>query len=328
MATNMVESLPESLSGGTRQMLIGADWVDAASGESFETLNPATEELLATIPFAAAEDVDRAVRRARLAFAEGSPWRRLPPAERGKLLHRIGDLILAHTEELALLDSLDNGKPLSFARKVDVPAAADMFHYMAGWTTKIEGNTIPLTGASPGRFLAFTLKEPVGVVAQIIPWNFPLIMAAMKLGPALACGCTVVLKPAEQTPLSALRLGELCLEAGLPEGVLNIITGDAVAGAALAAHPDVDKVAFTGSTEVGKRIVAAAAGNLKKVSLELGGKSPNVVFADADLSRAIPGRRTRSSSIRARSARPGRGSTSSVRCSTRSWTASSQRRAS
>jgi phenylacetaldehyde dehydrogenase len=289
MATMLVESLPDSLRNGSRQMLIGADWIDAVSGETFETLNPATEDVLANVPFAGSEDVDRAVAAARAAFAEGSAWRRMPPSERGKILHHIGDLIVEHGDELALLDSLDNGKPLTMAKLVDVPASADMFHYMSGWATKIEGNTIPWTNAPPGRFLSFTLKEPVGVVAQIIPWNFPLIMAATKLGPALAAGCTIVLKPAEQTPLSALRLAELCLEAGLPEGVLNVVTGDGTTGAALAAHPDVDKVAFTGSTEVGRLIVQAAAGNLKKVTLELGGKSPNVVYADADIERAIAG---------------------------------------
>ncbi|HLY58431.1 MAG TPA: aldehyde dehydrogenase family protein, partial [Stellaceae bacterium] len=205
-------------------------------------------------------------------------------------LHRVGDLILENAEELALLDSLDNGKPLSMARLIDVPASADMFHYMAGWPTKIEGNTIPWSDAPPDRFLAFTLREPVGVVAQIIPWNFPLLMAAWKLAPALAAGCTLVLKAAEQTPLSALRLAELVLEAGFPAGVVNIISGfGETAGAALAGHPDVDKVAFTGSTEVGKLIVKAAAGNLKKVTLELGGKSPAIVMPDADLDRAIPG---------------------------------------
>jgi len=190
------------------------------------------------------------------------------------------------------LESLDNGKPLTVARAADVPLAVDLFRYMAGWATKIEGNTIPISVPyAPGaKFLAYTTRDPIGVVGQIIPWNFPLLMAAWKLGPALAAGCTVVLKPAEQTPLSALRLGELAIEAGFPEGVLNIVTGfGETAGAALSAHPDVDKVAFTGSTEVGKLILQAAAGNLKKVTLELGGKSPNVVFNDADLKSAIPG---------------------------------------
>jgi phenylacetaldehyde dehydrogenase len=204
----------------------------------------------------------------------------------------LGDLLEENLEEFAELESLDNGKPLTVARAADVPLAADLFRYMAGWATKIEGNTIPISVPyTPGaRYLAYTLREPVGVVGQIIPWNFPLLMAAWKLGPALATGNTVVLKPAEQTPLTALRLGELIQQAGFPDGVVNIVPGyGETAGAALAAHPDVDKVAFTGSTEVGKLILQAAAGNLKKVSLELGGKSPNIVFADVDLDAAIAG---------------------------------------
>jgi phenylacetaldehyde dehydrogenase len=275
-----------------KQNLIGGQWIPAASGRSFEVLNPADASLLCRVAESQAEDVNRAVRSARKAF-ESDGWKRMTPSERGKLLWRVGDLILEHADELAELESLDNGKPRSVARVADVPLAADLFHYMAGWATKIEGHTIPISVPyAPGaRFHAFTLREPVGVVGQIIPWNFPLLMAAWKLGPALATGNCVVLKPAEQTPLSALRLGELLLEAGLPEGVLNIVTGfGETAGAALAAHPDVDKIAFTGSTEVGKLIVQAAAGNLKKVSLELGGKSPNVVFRDApDLQQAISG---------------------------------------
>ena len=210
----------------------------------------------------------------------------MTPSERGRLIWKLGDLIDQHIEEFAFLESLDNGKPLTVARAADVPLAAELFRYMAGWATKIEGNTIPLSVpyTPKAKYLSYTLREPVGVVGQIIPWNFPLLMAAWKLGPALATGCTVVLKPAEQTPLSALRLGELIMEAGFPEGVVNIVPGyGETAGAALAAHMDVDKVAFTGSTEVGKLIVHAATGNLKKVSLELGGKSPNVVFKDADL---------------------------------------------
>ncbi len=217
----------------------------------------------------------------------------MTPSERGKLIWKIGDLILEHADELAELESVDNGKPRVVARVADVPLAADIFHYMAGWATKIEGNTIPISVPyAPGaNFHAFTLREPIGVVGQIIPWNFPLLMAAWKLAPALTTGNCVVLKPAEQTPLTALRLGELILEAGLPEGVVNIVTGfGETAGAALASHDDVDKIAFTGSTEVGKIIVRAAAGNLKKVSLELGGKSPNIIFKDAgDLNAAIAG---------------------------------------
>jgi phenylacetaldehyde dehydrogenase len=274
-----------------RKLLIDGEWVEAASGRTFETIDPATEEVLAEVAHGDAEDVERAVRAARRAFAYGSEWRRMTPSDRGRLLHRIGDLILEHADELATLESMDNGKPRAIARVADVALAADLFHYMAGWATKLEGATIPISGVTaPGaQFHAYTLREPVGVVGQIIPWNFPLLMAAWKLGPVLACGCTVVLKPAEQTPLSALRMGELIQEAGLPAGVLNIVTGFGDAGAAIAAHPGVDKVAFTGSTEVGKKIVQAAAGNLKKVTLELGGKSPQIVMNDADLEVAIPG---------------------------------------
>jgi len=230
------------------------------------------------------------VKAARKAFT--GPWSRLTASERGRLIWKLADLLEAHLDEFALIETLDNGKPLAVARAADVPLAVDLFRYMAGWATKLEGTTIPISVPyTPGaKYLAYTLREPVGVVAQIIPWNFPLLMAAWKLGPALASGCTVVLKPAEQTPLSALRLGQLFSEAGFPDGVVNIVPGyGETAGAALASHPDVDKVAFTGSTEVGKLIVHAATGNLKKVSLELGGKSPNVVFKDADLDTAIAG---------------------------------------
>jgi phenylacetaldehyde dehydrogenase len=272
--------------------LIGGKWVCAGSGKSFEVFNPADGSLLTRAAHGDKQDVDQAVAAARRAFDSG-PWRRMTPSERGKLVWRIGDLILQHADELAELECLDNGKPRAVARAADIPLAADLFHYMAGWATKLEGNTIPISVPyAPGaQFHAFTLREPVGVVGQIIPWNFPLLMAAWKLGPALATGNCVVLKPAEQTPLTALRLGELLLEAGVPDGVVNIVTGfGETAGAALAAHPDVDKVAFTGSTDVGKLIVQAAAGNLKKVSLELGGKSPNIIFKDAgDLEAAING---------------------------------------
>jgi phenylacetaldehyde dehydrogenase len=274
-----------------RQMLINGQWVNAASGKTFPTYNPATGEVLARVAEGDREDIDRAVKAARRAFENG-PWRRLTASERGRLIWKLADLLEQHTEEFACLESLDNGKPLTVARAADVPLAVDLFRYMAGWATKIEGTTIPISVpyTPKAQYLAYTLREPVGVVGQIIPWNFPLLMAAWKLGPALASGCTVVLKPAEQTPLTALRLGELICEAGFPEGVVNIVPGyGETAGAALAAHPDADKIAFTGSTEVGRLIVHAATGNLKKVSLELGGKSPNVVFKDADLDAAIPG---------------------------------------
>ena len=273
-----------------RRMLIDGAWVEATSGKTFPVYDPATEEVIAHVAEGEAADIDRAVRAARQAFDSG-PWRKITPSERGRMLWRLGDLLESHAEELAQLESLDNGKPLKVARMADVPMAVDMFRYMAGWATKIEGHTIPISAAPAPQvnFLAYTRHEPIGVVGQIIPWNFPLLMAAWKLAPALACGCTIVLKPAEQTPLTALRLGELLLEAGFPKGVVNIVPGyGETAGAALAAHPDVDKVAFTGSTEVGRLIVQAAAGNLKKVSLELGGKSPNIVFNDSDLNTAIP----------------------------------------
>jgi phenylacetaldehyde dehydrogenase len=273
------------------KMLINGKWVDSVSGKTFPTYNPATGEVMAHIAEGDREDINRAVTAARNAFENG-PWRKLTASERGRLIWKLGDLLEENLEEFAQLESLDNGKPLTIARVADIPLAADLFRYMAGWATKIEGNTIPISVPyTPGaRYLAYTLREPVGVVGQIIPWNFPLLMAAWKLGPALATGNTVVLKPAEQTPLTALRLGELIQQAGFPDGVVNIVPGyGETAGAALAAHPDVDKIAFTGSTEVGKLILQAAAGNLKKVSLELGGKSPNVVFADVDLDAAIAG---------------------------------------
>ena len=274
-----------------RKLLIGGQWVDAASGKTFPVQNPATGEVIAHVAEGDRQDIDRAVKAARRAFESGA-GPRLSPSERGRLVWKICDLILEHLEELAELESLDNGKPVTVARAADVPLAADLFHYMAGWATKLEGNTIQLSVPyAPGvKFHAYTLREPVGVVGQIIPWNFPFLMAAWKLGPALATGCTVVLKPAEETPLSALRLGELIQEAGFPDGVVNIITGfGETAGAALAAHPGIDKVAFTGSTEVGKLILQAAVNDLKKVSLELGGKSPNIVLRDANLDIAIPG---------------------------------------
>jgi len=271
----------------SRKLLINGELVDAVSGKSFPVYDPSTGQVMAHVAEADAADVDEAVKAARKAFDEG-PWPRMTPSERGRILWKLADLIERQTEQFATLESLDNGKPLTVARVADVPLTVDMFRYMAGWATKITGTTIPIS--FPGEFLSFTLREPVGVVGQIIPWNFPLLMAAWKLAPALSTGCTVVLKVAEQTPLSGLRLGELCQEAGLPEGVVNVLAGyGETAGAALAAHPDIDKVAFTGSTEVGKLIVKAAAGNLKKVTLELGGKSPVIVLDDADVEQVIPG---------------------------------------
>jgi phenylacetaldehyde dehydrogenase len=281
----------ESFIGQPRQVLIDGRWVGAQSGKSFEVYDPSSGREIAKVAACEKADVDAAVAAARKAFDHG-PWPRMSPSQRGRIIWKIGDLILENLEELAQLESLDNGKPIAVARAADVPLAADLFHYMAGWATKIEGNTIGLSVPyTPGaEYHAYTRREPIGVVAQIIPWNFPLLMAAWKLGPALTTGCTVVLKVAEETPLSALRLAELCQEAGLPDGVLNLLTGfGEPCGAPLAAHPMVDKVAFTGSTEVGKLIVKAASNDLKKVTLELGGKSPNIILDDADMDLAIPG---------------------------------------
>jgi phenylacetaldehyde dehydrogenase len=271
----------------THKLLIDNEWVSAASGKTFPVYNPATGTVLTEVAEADKEDVDRAVRAARRAF-DGGPWRKMTASQRSRLLWKLADLLEQHAEEFAEIESMDNGKPLAVARVADIPLSVDWLRYMGGWATKVGGSTIPWS--APGEFLSYTLREPAGVVGQIIPWNFPLLMAAWKLGPALAAGCTVVLKVAEQTPLSALRLGELIQEAGFPNGVVNILPGyGETAGAALAAHPDVDKVAFTGSTEVGKLIVQASAGNLKRVSLELGGKSPTIIFGDADVAAAIPG---------------------------------------
>ncbi len=281
-----VEPTVEQFVGApSRRMLIDGRWVDAASGKTFETFDPATGSVLAHVAEGDAEDVDRAVRAARRAFDAG-PWPRMAPAERQKILLRVADLIDAHGLELAQLETLDNGKALAESQHVDIPSAAETFRYYAGWVNKLAGETNPTDPA----FFNFTLREPVGVCGQVIPWNFPLLMASWKLGPALACGNTVVLKPAEQTPLTALRLGELLQEAGVPDGVVNIVPGfGPTAGAAVVRHPGVDKVAFTGSTEVGKAIHRETAETLKRLSLELGGKSPNIVFADADVAEAVKG---------------------------------------
>ena len=290
VSTPQMHSRVQDFIATPRKMFIDNQWVPSASGKTFPTYNPATGEVLAQIAEGDREDIDRAVKAARKAFDSGA-WPDMSASQRGRTIWKLADLIEERLEEFAQLESLDNGKPLSVARVADVPLAIDLFRYMAGWATKIEGNTIPISaGSKHVKYFAYTRREPVGVVGQIIPWNFPLLMAAWKLGPALATGCTVVLKPAEQTPLSVLLLAELIAEAGFPEGVVNVVPGyGETAGAALAEHPDVDKVAFTGSTEVGKLILQAAAGNLKKVSLELGGKSPNVVFDDADMRSSIPG---------------------------------------
>jgi phenylacetaldehyde dehydrogenase len=281
----LLEQLQLRYAKGTAKMLIGGDWVEAQSGETFQTINPSTGKVIANVASGSEVDVDRAVAAARAAF-EG-PWAKTKPDERTRLLLKLADLIEANADELALLETLDVGRPIQFSRMIDVQGAIGQLRYNAGWASKIAGETAEIS--APGEWLSYVLREPIGVCAQIVPWNFPLVMAVGKLAPALAAGCTIVLKPAEQTPLSTLRLGELVLEAGFPEGVVNIVTGfGRTAGAALAAHRDVDKVAFTGSTVTGKAIIEASKTNFKRVQLELGGKSPTFIFADADLSRAIP----------------------------------------
>jgi acyl-CoA reductase-like NAD-dependent aldehyde dehydrogenase len=287
-----ITTLPDQLTPEARdfasrrhRLLIGGEWVPAADGASFETLDPATGQAITAVAQAGAEDVERAVRAARRAFEEG-PWPAMAAAERARLVHRLADLVEQHAEELAQLESLDNGKPVKLARIVDVSQTVGWLRHFAGWAERIRGEVIPVRQPD---MHCYTRKEPVGVCGQIIPWNFPMLMAAWKLGPALAAGCTVVLKPAEQTPLTALRIGELALEAGLPAGVVNILTGDGRTGAALVDHPGVDKLAFTGSTEVGREIGARAGRALKRVTLELGGKSPNIILPDADLRAAIAG---------------------------------------
>lgn len=273
------------------KLLIGGEWVNAAAGGTFEVRDPSSDKVISNVAAGEAEDVNRAVAAARKAF-ESPEWSRMKPTDRERLIHKLADLIEKHADELAELEALDNGKSVVMARHVDVKAALEVWRYMAGWPTKLEGQTLPISGTLvPGQeYSAFSLREPIGVVGAIIAWNFPLLLATWKCAPALAAGCTVVLKPAEETPLTALRFGELVLEAGFPKGVLNIVTGlGPTAGAALAEHPDVDKITFTGSTEVGRLIVRAAAGNMKKVTVELGGKSPTIVMDDADLDAAIPG---------------------------------------
>ena len=267
------------------RLFIGGEWQDAASGETFETINPATAEPLTQVASAAAEDVDRAVKAARAAF-EADAWQKLDARKRGKLLYAIADQLEARADELARLETMDNGKPVREARMIDIKESIDCFRYYAGWADKISGDVIPV----PGPYLNYTRREPVGVCGAIIPWNYPLQMAAWKVAPAIACGNTVVLKPAEQTPLTALELARAAADAGVPAGVLNVVTGfGEPAGAALVAHPDVDKIAFTGSTAVGKIIQKQSADTLKKVSLELGGKSPNIVLDDADVDAAVKG---------------------------------------
>jgi aldehyde dehydrogenase (NAD+) len=286
MASTMTRPAEHKVPISATQLLINNQWVPAQSGKTFATINPSTGEEICQIAEADASDVEKAVRAARAAFEHGT-WRKIAASQRGALLLRLADLIERNADELAALESLDNGKPVAVAKAVDVAATAGCFRYFAGWADKVHGKTIPIDGD----FFCYTRLEPVGVVGQIIPWNFPMLMLAWKLAPALATGNTVIMKPAEQTPLSALRIGELIVEAGFPPGVVNMLPGfGPTAGAAIANHMDVDKVAFTGSTEVGHLIMEAAAkSNLKRVTLELGGKSPNIVFADTDLDAAVEG---------------------------------------
>jgi aldehyde dehydrogenase (NAD+) len=267
------------------KLLIDGKFVDSASGKTFETVNPATEEVIAEVAEGDAVDIDLAVKAARRAFDSG-PWRKMDARDRGRLINRLADLIEENIDELAEIETLDNGKPISEARNGDLPMVVDCLRYYAGWADKIQGATIPVRG----NYFTYTRKEPVGVAGQIIPWNFPLMMVAWKWGPALAAGCTIVLKPAEQTPLSVLKLGELTVEAGFPNGVINIVNGfGETAGASLVAHPGVDKIAFTGEGGTAKIIMRSAVETMKRMTMELGGKSPNIVFADADLDKAVDG---------------------------------------
>ncbi len=283
MATTLIAPTKTHIKPG--KLLINGEWVEA--GKTFDTINPATGEVLTQVAEASAADVDRAVAAARAAFEKTGKgaWRSISASERGRLLWKVADLVEKNLEELAELETLDNGKPIFESRYVDMPMVIDVLRYYAGWATKIHGETVNTLDNA----FTYTLREPVGVVGAIVAWNFPLLLASWKLGPALACGNTVVLKPAEQTPLTALRLGELAAETGFPAGVLNIVTGGPETGKALVAHPGVDKVAFTGSTVVGKEIMRSAADTLKRVTLELGGKSPNIVFADSDIDSAVKG---------------------------------------
>jgi aldehyde dehydrogenase (NAD+) len=291
-AADTATALPDALGQAAReflsrpqQLLIGEERLDAADGATFATIDPASGREIATVAQGGREDAARAVAAARAALQDG-PWATLPASGREQLMLALAQALEDHDQELAELESLDNGKPVGVARFVDVRGAVAHLRYFAGWPSKIEGGVLPVTAPN---MLCYTRREPVGVCAQIIPWNFPLLMASWKLGPALAAGCTTVLKPAEQTPLTALRVGELALEAGFPPGVINVLTGDGSTGAALVEHPGVDKVAFTGSTAVGREIGAKAGQGLKRVTLELGGKSPNIILADADIEAAVKG---------------------------------------
>jgi len=264
--------------------LIGGEWMPSIKGKTIKVVNPATEKILTEVSHGGSQDIDAAVSSARAAF-ENKAWRLMPPRERGRLMYKLADLIEKNQERLAILETMDNGKQISETMAFDLPQVIETFRYYAGWADKIYGDVNPISND----YLSYTLKEPVGVVGQIIPWNFPLLMAAWKLGPAMATGCTTVLKPAEQTPLTAIELGKLIMDAGFPPGVVNIVTGEGDTGAVLAAHTGIDKVAFTGSTEVGRKVMATAGANLKRVSLELGGKAANIVYDDADIDQAVAG---------------------------------------
>jgi aldehyde dehydrogenase (NAD+) len=278
----MITATRSKISPG--RLLIDGQWAQGAG--KFDTINPATGEVLTQIAEASPGDVDRAVEAARRAFDDrAGPWRKMSASERGRLIWRLADLVEANIDELAELETLDNGKPIFESRYVDLPMVIDVLRYFAGWATKIHGETVNAFETA----FTYTLREPVGVVGLIVPWNFPLLLASWKLGPALACGNTIVLKPAEQTPLTTIRFGELAIEAGVPAGVLNIVTGGPETGKAIVRHAGIDKIAFTGSTAVGKEIMRGAAETLKRVTLELGGKSPNIVFADADIDNAVKG---------------------------------------
>jgi phenylacetaldehyde dehydrogenase len=284
-AAQRASRIVSALQGTAQLHVINGQRTASLSGRTFETRNPATGEVLAHVSLGEAADVHAAVRAARAAF-EQPAWRAMSAIDRSQLLYRLAELIERNADELAVMECLDNGKPAHLTRVVEVEGAIRTFRYFAGWPTKFGGETLPVSPRNGAQILNYTTREPIGVAALIVPWNYPLSMAAWKVAPAIAAGCAVVLKPAEQTPLTALRLGELALEAGFPPGIFNVVAGFGEAGAALVAHPGVDKVAFTGSTEVGKAIVRASAGNLKKVSLELGGKSPHIIFPDADLDAA------------------------------------------
>lgn len=265
-------------------MLVGGKWMESRSGKRFPTVNPVTEQVIAEVAEGDAADVDAAVKAARAAFDSG-PWSRMDARDRGRLMNKLADLMEANIQELAALETLDNGKPIRDALAADLPLAIDCLRYYAGWADKLTGDVIPIRG----NYFCYTRREPVGVAGQIIPWNFPILMAAWKWGPALAAGCTIVMKPAEQTPLTCLRMAELAQEAGIPDGVINVVPGYGATGAAIVKHPGVDKIAFTGHYETAQKIMIDAAATLKRLTFELGGKSPNVVFADADLEAAVAG---------------------------------------